>query len=123
MSWRDVIRGGTDLVVPQGTSWSRRFEFLDASGEPVDLTAEGWSAKADLRIRKAAPEVLYTWSSDTANLDMTADGELILTLEPEETASWVFRRGVWDLEVTDPDGVVTRLAEGRLRVTREVTRA
>lgn len=122
MSWRDVIRGGTDLVVPQGTSWSRRFEFLDASGELVDLTADGWSAKAQLRSRKAAPEPLYTWDSAAANLDLTVDGEVVLTLEPEETASWLFRRGVWDLEVTDPDGVVTRLAEGRLRVTREVTR-
>lgn len=111
----------TELKVKQGTTWSYDWAFTDVSGSPVDLST-GYEAHAQLRRRPSDAFLLYEWSSDTANCDLTADGRIVLTLEPAETSLWSFRRAVWDLEVTDPDGVVTRLDEGTLELLPEVTR-
>lgn len=122
MSWRDVIDGRTVLAIPQGASWTRAWVIEAPGGTPVDLTEVGYSAKADVRARRSAPGVLYTWSSDTANCDLTATGKIILTLEPAETADWLFKSAVWDLELTHPDGSVDRIDSGVLTVSQEVTR-
>lgn len=66
--------------------------------------------------------MLYTWDSDTANCELTADGVILLTLEAAETTGWSFRRAVWDLELTDSDGAVERVDSGELHVLPEVTR-
>lgn len=123
MGWRDVIDGRTVLAIPQGTSWTREW-FVEAPNQtPIDLTEPGYSAKAEVRARRSESAVLYTWSSDTANCDLTAAGKIILTLEPSETSEWPFRTAVWDLELTHPDGSVDRIDSGVLTVSPEVTRA
>lgn len=110
------------LEIPQGTTWSWSTAVTNAYGDPVDLRT-GYEARAEVRARPSSPVVLYTWSSAAANLDLTADGQVILTVEPAESSAWTWRKGVFDLELTDPDGVVVRLASGVVVVTREVTRS
>ena len=112
-----LVSAVEQLEVLQGTSWSRAFTF-----DPDLDISDGYSARAQVRSRPSSEDVLFEWSSDTANVELTELGEVILTLEPEESSAFTWRRGVFDLEVTDPDGVVTRLASGTVFIRREITR-
>lgn len=47
-------------------------------------------------------------------------GRIFVQMSPEQTAP--LESGVYDLEITSPDGQITRLLEGKVRVSSEVTR-
>ncbi len=113
---------GNTLIIPQGTTWSHSWLVTDDDGEPEDLTVPGWRARAQVRRRPSASTALYEWDSDTANAELTEDGMINLTVEPADSRSWLWRRGVYELKLEDPDGSVSQISNGTVHVVRSVTR-
>jgi hypothetical protein len=50
------------------------------------------------------------------------EGTVLLTINDADTTAFDFVRGVYDIEVIDSDGIVTRLVEGNVELSKEVTR-
>jgi hypothetical protein len=105
------------LVIPQGTTWIRRWRISDPdTGEPRDLT--NWTARGSIRATVDAATVLYAFP----NIAPDPSGYITITVLPAESSTWVWRYGVYDIELVDPLGRVARVSQGAVRVSPEVTR-
>jgi hypothetical protein len=105
-----------DLTVEQGATWSTAWQVkLDG----VDLDpADGWQARSQIRAKIADTAILHQF---TANL---VDSVVQLSVLPEESSAWTWKRGVFDVEIYDsgdPPRVV-RIVQGTVSVSPEVTR-
>lgn len=104
-----------NIVIDQGTDFSTSISLTDSSGAQLDVS--GLTAAS--QIRKS-----YTSSNATAfttELSNTA-GTLTLSLNNATTSTLSSGRYVYDVELTDQSSVVTRILEGIVTVTPEVTR-
>jgi len=115
------MAASVDLTIEQGSDWALTFPVLDSEDEPVDVSA--WSARAQVRARAEDATILHDWTSTspTGGIKLGLQG-ITLSVTAAQSSAWTWRRGVWDLELVDPDGVVTRIAKGRVHVDPEVTR-
>ena len=122
-----------DIIVTQGADNAYAFRYSTRTGDttiPVDLT--GWSARAQLR-RTWGGEIWLSVTHEDA-ITLTAAGDVVLAVDAATTEdpAWNTRskivageaqaRGVWDLELIDPTGRVTRLVQGTVTVSPDVTR-
>lgn len=112
-------RKTTQLSIPQGATWNFAWPVIDREGKPVDLT--GWSARAQVRQAVDSETVLHEWNSATGTI-LFQDNRIVLATTPSISSAWEWREGFYDVEATDADGRVWRIAEGKAYVRPEVTR-
>jgi len=108
-----------NLVIDQGTTFSLSITVSDANANEIDLT--GYTLRAQLR--KSYGATSYT--SFTVAADDPTTGELTISLTDAQTSALKAGRYVYDVEIVAPvaDGsTVTRVLEGIITVTPEVTR-
>lgn len=110
-----------DFEIEQGATLRKPFVWKDSTGAVVNLT--GYTAKMQVRRSVASEEVLLELSNVNGRIAITPlEGkvELIFSAATTEDIDW--RRGKYDLELTAADGTVTRLIEGEISISREITR-
>ncbi len=87
----------------------------------IDLT--GATARMQVRLEKETPTTLADLTTENGGITLGgASGTVDLYLSDAATAAMGWESGVWDLEIVHPSGDVTRLAEGSIGVSKEVTR-
>ena len=107
-----------NLVIDQGASYSTVIELEDDNGNPLILT--GYTGNSEIR---------HHYSSTNASASFTVNviantGQVTLGLTANATANlYGPARYVYDVFLTDPDGIVTRVVEGQITVTPSVTHA
>ena len=102
-------------MVDQGSSFSTSINLTDTSDNVINL--ENFTGAAQLRKH-------YT-SSQSTPFSVTVipiTGEVRLDLSANTTALLAPGRYVYDVELTDTTGVVSRIVEGTVTVTPNVTR-
>lgn len=120
-----------DWDIPQGADTVNTFRYGTQDGDdPVvypELVTDGWSARAQIRKKPGADVWVELLSTATTGARIILDDDgyitLVLPAATTEDTAWDRRtRGVYDLELIDPDGFVIRLASGDVEVTHDVTR-
>jgi len=104
-----------NLVVDQGATYSTSITITDDNDNIYDLT--GYTGAAQMRKH-------YTSSNATSfsvSLDSTL-GVVTLALTATQTANLTAGRYVYDVEITSSSNVVSRILEGIVTVTPNVTR-
>jgi hypothetical protein len=104
-----------NLVIDQGTTYSTDLNLTDENGDPLNLS--GYSANSQIRKH-------YT-SSNAVAFSTTVDsnnGIITLSLTANQTANMVGGRYVYDVELTDASNSISRIVEGIVTVTPQVTR-
>ena len=104
-----------NIIIDQGTTFSTIINLTDDNGDPIDLT--GYTGDSEMRKH-------YTSSNSqsfSVNLGGTS-GTVTLSLTASQTANLTPGRYVYDVEVTSGSNVVSRIVEGIVTVTPEVTR-
>lgn len=104
-----------NIIIDQGTTFNTIINLTDNNGDPVDLT--GYTGGSEMRKH-------YT-SSNSQNFTVTlggANGTVVLSLTSSQTANLSPGRYVYDVEVRSGANVVSRIVEGVITVTPEVTR-
>ena len=109
--------GKHNLQIEQGAQFTTTFTWKDSSGDPVDLTS--YSARIKFKEEKGGTELYDSNTNSDITLGGTA-GTITLTIPTADTANFTFDNGLWDLEMT-LSGEVTRLLEGRVYLSKEVT--
>lgn len=115
-----------NLVIPQGSQWNRSWPVTDNTGSPVVLT--GWTLRSQIRPYAGSTLVLFEWNTSivtpssvlgvavvtgsTAQVNLSGTGD---------SAAWTFVGGVFDVYLTDPAGHPTRIVEGSVTVTPQIT--
>jgi hypothetical protein len=87
--------------------------------QPVDLT--GYIARMEIKDKY---DGLLLYRMDTASGRLVIDapnGAISFEIPASVTEEWTWRNAVYDLEVIDSSGRVTRLIQGTISLTPEVT--
>ena len=110
-----------DFQIEQGTTVSVPVVWTDSTGAAINLA--GYSARMQLRQSASSPNVLLELSSVLGTLVITpSTGTIVISMSATVTAGFTWNRAKYDLEVTSASGVVTRLIEGQITVSAEITR-
>lgn len=106
-----------DFVIEQGATWRRVIEYQNPDGTAFVLT--GWTARMQVRQRhtSADPPLLAL----VPVVDGPA-GSVTVVVTAAQTAALPAGGAVYDIELVAPSGDVTRLIEGSILVSAEVTR-
>lgn len=104
-----------NLIIDQGATYATKLNITDTDGSAIDLT--GYTAAAQIRKH-------YTSSNSTPfSVSVTAaTGAVVLSLTANATANLVAGRYVYDVELTDGAGRISRIIEGTVTITPNVTR-
>jgi hypothetical protein len=110
-----------ELRIEQGASFDVSITYYDSAGSAVNLTS--YTARAKFRpTYDAAPILTLTTENGGITLGGTA-GTISLTASAVTTAAFSSpSNGVYDLELANPSGNVTRMIEGKYNVTPEATK-
>jgi hypothetical protein len=104
-----------NITIDQGTSFATTIDVTDEEGNTIDLT--GFTGAAQMRKH-------YTSSAQTAfTVSITfSTGEVTLSMSANVTNNIAAGRYVYDCELNDGNGTISRLVEGIVTVTPGVTR-
>ena len=102
-----------NLVIDQGSTYSITITIDDENGDPINVS--GYTSRGQIRKH-------YTSSNSVSFTTSLANGELSLSLTSSQTTNIVAGRYVYDIELIDGSNNVTRILEGIVTVTPEVTR-
>jgi hypothetical protein len=112
-----------NMYVPQGATYAHNFLYRQESDESV-ISLNGYTARLHIREKVTSPSTLYEASTDDGDgITITGPtGEVYLEIPAATTAAWTWTKAVYDLEIISGAGKVTRIAEGNVKVSPEVTR-
>jgi len=105
-----------NLIVDQGATFQTTLNLTDSDSDPIDLT--NYTGEGQLR--------KHFTSSNSTSFSVTLGGNtgvITLGLSANDTSSLNSGRYVYDVEITNGStGSVTRVVEGIITVTPNVTR-
>jgi len=106
-----------ELTIDQGTTFESSLDLVADDGTAINVAGYVFSGE----IRKS-----YYSSNSTANLIITisnaANGNVLITLDAANTANITPGRYLYDVKMIDTANTVTRIVEGIITVTPQVTR-
>lgn len=106
-----------ELTVDQGTTFETSVDLTNDDGTYINVANYTFSSQ----IRKS-----YFSNTITANITTTivdaANGNVKMSITSANTANIRAGRYLYDLKMTSPTGVTTRVIEGIITVTPQVTR-
>lgn len=113
--------GKYDLKIIQGATLVESIIWKDESDTPVAFT--GYTARAQAREYYDSPTPFMNLTTENGGIVLGAtDGSIALHMSAAATAAISDGHGVWDLELVAPSGEVYRLLQGKICVSKEVTR-
>ncbi len=116
-----ISPGQYDITIYQGATYNQQFTWKDQANNPINLT--GYSARMMARssIDASSPFINLTNTNGGITLGGAA-GTITLNMSDSQTALLSSINGVYDLELVDGAAKVTRLLQGNIVVSPEVTR-
>ena len=106
----------SEIVIEQGATFNTTINVEDTAGAAINLY--GYTANSMMR------KSYYSSSATTitSTVTGTANGEVTLTVSAANTTGLTPGRYVYDVIITSPTFVVTRVLEGIVTVLPSVTR-
>lgn len=104
-----------NLVIDQGTTYTTDLNLTDENGDPLVLS--GYTANSQIRKHYTSSNSVVFSTSINA-----VAGVITLSLTANQTANMASGRYVYDVELTDASNSVSRIVEGIVTVTPQVTR-
>ena len=122
--------GKYSFVIEQGATKQFEIRYADSSGNPIDLTP--YSGKLQIRDAPGSPNLYATLSSsllpDGTGLNFNGmsgttpktSGSIGFYISAVTSSMFTFTEAVYDLDLTS-GSYVTRILEGKIKVSQEVT--
>lgn len=103
-----------NLLIDQGATFSTVINLEDTAGAPIDLST--YTGASQMRKH-------FTSSNSVSfNVSLSNTGVVTLALTANQTTNLTAGRYVYDVEVTDGSGIISRIVEGIVTVSPNVTR-
>lgn len=115
--------GRYNLTIIKGGDLDRTWTVRDTAGALVNLT--GYTARMMVRSPNHDGAVVISLTDGGAANGITLGGSagtVRIQRTAAMTSAYTFLRGVFDIEVVDAGGLVTRILEGDVLASPEVTR-
>lgn len=107
-----------DLTIDQGSTFSVLLELQDATSQSLNLSGITFASQA--RESYDSPSASFVFTCSVNNPAST--GSLYMILPAPVTIGIIPGGYVYDLEMTTSGSIVSRIMEGRIVVTPEVTK-
>ena len=127
-----MAAGKYSFTIEQGATTNIQVNWTDGSGSAIDLN--GYHARMQLRPEIESSTVLLSLSSSltedgtgilmsgsTGDLPLSS-GSIAIYISAVSSSQLDFEQAYYDLEMVTGDEVVTRLLEGRVQLSKNVTR-
>lgn len=106
----------SNLTIDQGTTFTANIDCTASDDAALNLT--GYTVAGQLR---------KTYDSTTSTpfaaiIANALTGRIQISLTPTQTGALAAGRYVYDVEITDQNGIITRVVEGQVEITPGVTR-
>jgi hypothetical protein len=132
-----MAAGRYSFIIDQGSTVDFRIEYRDSNNNPVDLT--NYESRMQIRPSKESSTIICTLSSsvsaDGTGLYMTpysastqlpsTSGSIGIVISAASSSAFSFSEAYYDLEILSgsaPTTIVNRILEGKIKLSREVTR-
>ena len=122
-----MAAGIYNFTIEQGTTFTRTFNYKDSNGDPIDIS-EATAIRMQIRetIGSANPVTGGTFGLDSGFTRSVPAGtsttsSFTLSIPSATTAAYNFTNAVYDIELVN-DGITTRLLQGKIKLSKEVTR-
>jgi hypothetical protein len=124
--------GRYNFLIEQGATFQLELQYKDPSNNPIDLT--GYSGRLQIRQTVPSTVVLLCLSSslrpDGTGINFSGSngttpptsGSIGIYISAVSSSLLTFDQAVYDLEIENSGGFVTRLIEGGVQLSKEVTR-
>jgi hypothetical protein len=110
-----------NAVIDQGADWFVNFTYQDSTGTPINLT--GYTAAMQLRAPTDSLIASLSLSSPSNGITITPlTGLVAVRATAAQTGALIDGIYEYDLELTSGSGIVTRLVQGQLTLSPQVTR-
>lgn len=110
------MSGHLDIVVEQGSTFSRVITIKDSTGTPVNISTSTFRGQIRKRYKSETPEAEFTLTVTDA-----VNGQLSMSLTDAQTAAIDSGEWVYDVEWVNGDAV-GKLLYGTAYIQPEVTR-
>jgi len=114
-----AIAGIYNFTLDQGSTWTLQIIYNDPSGTPINLT--GYTAEMQIRRKFDSDTAVLTLSTSNGGITITGPTGTLDLVATDEQADIDPGLYVYDLELST-GGVRTRLIQGTVTVSGEVTR-
>lgn len=109
-------------AIEQGANWTLGMVYETDTTPPVAQDLTGFTGRMQIRKSINSP-VLIELTTANGRITLTPlTGGILLALSAADTAALDFTTGVYDLELTSAAGAVTRILQGDVELSKEVTR-
>lgn len=121
-----MIAGTYNILCEQGSTFTRVLELQSpvpenpSEYEVFDLTA--FTARMQVRRTINSVDPIITLTTENGGITIDGDnGKITIFMSDEDTAG-ISSSGVYDLEIIDAGGIVSRVIQGTFTLSLEVTR-
>lgn len=121
-----MLAGNYNIVCEQGTTFSRRFELQYP--DPVDPTIyhpfdlAGYTARMQVRRTVESSSSMIALTTENGGIEIDGDeGAVTVRMTATQTAA-ITSSGLYDIELIDNSGNVSRMVQGEFKLSLEVTR-
>lgn len=116
--------GTYNFTIEQGAKFSRDITWKNANRSPVNIT--GYTFRMMARHKYDDPEPIISLSTDEPPGGITIvdgiNGRFRISLSEAQTTALNFVEAIYDLEAVPPADQAIRLLEGKIALSKEVTR-
>ena len=123
-----MAAGIYNFTIEQGTTFKRTFKYKDSTGTAISLESHAIRMQVRKTVESSTVELSITETSGNGtpatvfDVSTTNTNEFDLIISKEDTAAMSFNTAVYDIEIQDASGNVTRLLQGKIKLSKEVTR-
>jgi len=103
------------IFIDQGTTYTLSLTATDSAGSPINLS--GCSISAQLRKSPAASNYTSFSTSITGST-----GQFILTLAATASSAISSGKYMYDVELTNSSGIISRIVQGTALIDPEITK-
>ena len=109
-----------NTIIDQGADWYLTVTYENPNGTPINITS--YTAALQIRSLPSDPTTVLSLSTGSGITITGATGTVAVHATATQTRAIDEGTYYYDLEITAPSGVVTRLVQGQVVVSAEVTR-
>lgn len=109
-----------NTTIDQGADWFINFQYKQPDGTPVNIT--NYTAALQMRTSPLAKTAVLTLTNVSGLTITGATGTIAAHATAAQTNAITNGKYSYDLEITSPENIVTRLVQGTIEVSPQTTR-
>jgi hypothetical protein len=117
--------GKYDFTIEQGANFSKTFTWKTSAGVAININGYTIRMMAREDYENAPPTISLSTVATPGGITIIGDGstgQFTLAMTPTVTALLDFSTLLYDIEMVSGAGAVTRLLEGTITLSKEITR-